>query len=288
MRIRTVKPEYWAHRMHARLSESAALVSLALLNFSDDEGRFEADSVQITSVMFPRRALTRSVEECLAELVSVRWIVMYDGNVDGEKIRLGQIVKFTKHQFIAKPRKSSFPCPPEGMLPEASGSDTGMVQPRRKEASTFRDGMTTSFKETLEEVALQPLMDRIGEDRKEGGTGAHTPLANGSGHQPEAEWPTEAQVLKECSMQNIDAGLGSKFWRYYESRNPRWDGIGNWRLKLVDWNVRERERGEGPNIKKNGTPAQSPELLEISAELQWQQEPARIEALKKRRRELGG
>src|SRR2546430_16753125 len=97
--------------MHRRISEPSALLALGLLNWSDDEGRFEADPVQIEKQLFPYRKLSVPIATALAELVSVGWCVLYSGRVDGEVLALGQVVNFSRHQVINKVRKSALPAP---------------------------------------------------------------------------------------------------------------------------------------------------------------------------------
>jgi len=120
VRIRTVKPEYWPHRMHRRISEPAALLALALLNYADDEGRFEADNQEIHRVFFSRRPLSVPIETAMGELTNVGWIKIYRARVDGEMIDVGCVVNFKRHQRVDKPRASSLPAPPPDSLPPDS------------------------------------------------------------------------------------------------------------------------------------------------------------------------
>lgn len=259
--------------MHRKISEGAALLALALLNLADDEGRFEADPAQIQAHFFSRRPLSRPIEEALQELATrTDWLVLYTAPVDGEETQLGQIVNFRRHQVVNKPRRSNLPPPPNGTLRDTYGSDTGALPPPNTDGSEHGQGSDT--------VALLGSME--GRKGKEGRKEETRPP-----NFPEVAWPTEAEVLAEGAMRSIPPALCSKFWRHYETKSPRWtvkgDVIGNWRLKLWDWWQTDQQK----NPAQKNAPEKS-ELNDIRAELQWQKDPARIEWLKKRRRELGG
>src|SRR5262249_22069351 len=105
MRIRTIKPQFWVHRMHRNLSHFEALVALALLNYADDDGRFIADSEGIKALCFPFRETTiEEIERALLKLNSIDWIVLYPSVVDRQPCRLGAIVTFRRHQNVNRPQ----------------------------------------------------------------------------------------------------------------------------------------------------------------------------------------
>lgn len=112
MRIRTIKPEYWQHRMHKRLSVSASLLAAALLDYADDEGRFEAEGARIRGILVPNIKLEKPIEELLRELEALDWLVLYTVTLEGVEVEVGQICAFELHQAIDGKSKSLLPRPP--------------------------------------------------------------------------------------------------------------------------------------------------------------------------------
>ena len=117
MRIRTIKPEFWTHKMHRSIKLESALVALALLNYADDEGRFEADEELFQSACFPLRPRL-SVMSAWKELCDCGWLILYEAGKDfsGKSIRYGCMPGFERHQVINRPSVSYFPSLDEGSL----------------------------------------------------------------------------------------------------------------------------------------------------------------------------
>ena len=124
MRIRSIKPEYWSHRIHEVISETASLLAVGLLNYADDEGRFIATPRTIECILFPSRAPKKPIEKCLQELEAAGFIKRYSALIDGREITLGVIISFRKHQVVSKPYPSRLPAPP---FQYHSGNDTGTI-----------------------------------------------------------------------------------------------------------------------------------------------------------------
>lgn len=101
MRIRTVKPEFWAHPVMSRLPYDTRILALGLLNLSDDEGYFDADPDYIRgSVLF--REDSSNVRRMLDELSRSEWITLC-----GRPERpIGRVVNFRKHQRVDRPQPS--------------------------------------------------------------------------------------------------------------------------------------------------------------------------------------
>lgn len=279
MRIRSIKPEFWPHRMHKRISEPAALLALALLNFADDDGRFEADPNVIEALLFVYRRLSKPTLDCLHELEHVGFIHLYDGTVDGEQTRLGQIVNFSRHQVINKHRPSQLPPPPKNHraepvpepLPDASGSPTVVV--------SDESGSATSFENSSETVALLRSM----EGRKEGKEGA--PRACACAREPgSAEVPTLEEVIDFCQgAVAIPPEYGRKYFDDKQASPSMWfDGRGNlrdWRYQLRAWWNRDRHRW---------TPDKNPagaDVRSLEAELQCETDPEKRRELRRRIKE---
>ena len=125
-RIRTVKPEYWAHHKVARVSRDARLLFLGLLNESDDEGRLVGSAKRIAGVVFPpdHDATARKVDRWLDEREEVGLIARYVINA-AEYLWLPG---FTEHQRVSHPAPSRLPAPPDD-LPNPAGGPPEALRP---------------------------------------------------------------------------------------------------------------------------------------------------------------
>ena len=115
MRIRTVKPEFWAHPVMSRLAYDTRILALGLLNLADDEGYFDADPDYIRgSVLF--REDSSNVRRMLDELSRSEWITLC-----GRPERpIGRVVNFRKHQRVDRPQPSRLK---QYALDESSSND---------------------------------------------------------------------------------------------------------------------------------------------------------------------
>lgn len=103
MRIRTIKPEFYASFNIAKLSEPAVILAMGLLNHSCDRGFFEADPRLIKAAIFPLREPSRSIPGMLQECSGIGFIELREAS-DGRLV--GRVVNFDKHQRIEKPSKT--------------------------------------------------------------------------------------------------------------------------------------------------------------------------------------
>lgn len=125
MRIRTIKPEFWADEDLSSVSIEANLLAVGLLNYSDDEGYFNANPRLVNASIFPIRALSLNnhgsisdesvmshgrvidqstmVQNMLNELHKIVYIRLFN-EVDGRLY--GKVEHFTKHQIINRPKPS--------------------------------------------------------------------------------------------------------------------------------------------------------------------------------------
>ena len=67
-RIRTIKPEFWAHEDLSELPEATHMLAAALLNYADDEGYFNANPMLIKAACSPLREPSVSIQESLTLL----------------------------------------------------------------------------------------------------------------------------------------------------------------------------------------------------------------------------
>lgn len=179
-RIRTIKPEFWLHEELSSVSETAALLAIALLNYADDEGYFRANPSLIKAACFPLRETSVSVPVALLELSRIGYVEVGEGS--GGKA-IGRIVNFDRHQRVSKPSKSTLkayfePIPVvvvdgsvtiPGILPESSRNPPGgkgngkEVEEEGKGSIVGQDG-PTPLSETDENVlsVLTALQEACG------------------------------------------------------------------------------------------------------------------------------
>jgi len=130
-RIRTIKPEFWRDEPLSKISAEAALLAIGLLNYSDDEGYFNAHPKLVESDVFPLRDLSVSIHGLLNELSNIGYIQLILG-VDNKMY--GKVTNFEKHQFINRKTASKIKdliqfndnsMNTHGVLTTGSGSGTG-------------------------------------------------------------------------------------------------------------------------------------------------------------------
>lgn len=98
------------------------LFFIGLWNFSDDEGRFINDLVQLKGqiVPFDEDFTLKKIKIVLKVLQKAKRIFIYE--IDG--ISYGWIVNFKKHQTINRPTPSVLPAPPEDKFSEWLSEDS--------------------------------------------------------------------------------------------------------------------------------------------------------------------
>jgi len=121
MRIRTIKPAFWANEKMARLSVFSRLLAIGLLNYADDHGFFWANPLMVRGSLFPFEEDSKNVIRSLSELESEGYIQLGKSS-DGRAV--GCVVNFSKHQRVDKPYPSEIQ--PLAQFQERSANDTGM------------------------------------------------------------------------------------------------------------------------------------------------------------------
>lgn len=125
-RIRTIKPEFWKHERLSELPEPTHMLAAALLNYSDDEGYFNANPKLVQAECSPLREPSVSIPDSLARLAEEGYLRLGTGS-DGK--RYGHVVHFSDHQKISHPTESKIKkiettwddaVSPPVILPEAS------------------------------------------------------------------------------------------------------------------------------------------------------------------------
>lgn len=107
-RIRTTKPTFWGSGTIAKLSRDARLVTLGLISFADDDGRFLGSMAAINGYVFPNDDLPPSrVRKWIQEVIATGLVHEY---------RCGAVVygcfpTWHEHQVINRYTPSTLPEP---------------------------------------------------------------------------------------------------------------------------------------------------------------------------------
>lgn len=150
MRIRTIKPEFWQNEELASVSAEACLLAIALLNYADDEGCFNAHPKLVAASCCPLREM--DVASCLRELEAIGYIE----TVSVGSRTLGRIVTFRRHQNIARPSPSSmakhFSRDSHGALNESSMNAHGGLT---------EDSLRTHFRKGKERKGMERKQPKV-------------------------------------------------------------------------------------------------------------------------------
>ena len=111
MRIRTIKPEFWASESVGRMDRDTRLTFIGLWSLADDHGRFRADPRFVAGQLFPYDSDGPAISSrALASLSAEGSVVLYE--VSGS--HYGAITGWERHQKIDKRSSSRLPAPEEG------------------------------------------------------------------------------------------------------------------------------------------------------------------------------
>lgn len=113
-RIRTIKPAFWGSPEAAGMSRDARLLTIGLISYSDDDGRFLANFAAISGHVYPNDAdiTPRKLTRWLDEVVASGMVELYE--VRG--VQYGYFPSWAQHQVINKRTKSALPLPPPRTL----------------------------------------------------------------------------------------------------------------------------------------------------------------------------
>ena len=103
MRIITIKPDFWAHPVMSKQSDSTKLLAVGLLNVADDEGYFFADARMIRNAIRPLDDDSRITTVSLRELSEIGYIEIRNHPTHGA---IGFVPSFLIHQVINKSKPS--------------------------------------------------------------------------------------------------------------------------------------------------------------------------------------
>jgi hypothetical protein len=197
MRIRTVKPEFWTNQDLISLSEFSRLMALALLNYCDDEGYFNASPVLIRGAVFPFESDLKRVESAIQDLHKIDYIRL-GTTVDGKKF--GFVVNFEKHQYIQRPKESAF----KGLCEFRYYSDTCTIHVsdvyQRERKGMERNGMERKGTEgppipaVLDSEEFRQAWSKWQQQRKQQKQKPYTPIGAETQLKKLAEWGKERAV----------------------------------------------------------------------------------------------
>lgn len=150
-RIRTIKPGFWTNEDLSALPEPTHMLAAALLNYSDDEGYFNANVGLIKAECSPLREPSVSIQDSLVLLVSAGYIQLGTTR-DGK--RYGQVIGFDEHQVVNRPTPSKI----KGLAIEWDSSDTpqGIIS---EPSSLEGKGKEGKGREARAKPKLTPLPD---------------------------------------------------------------------------------------------------------------------------------
>jgi hypothetical protein len=143
-RIRTIKPDFWKHEELSAQPESVHMLAAALLNYSDDEGYFNANVKLIKAECLPLREPSVSIHDALILLSKIDYVRLGHAP-DGR--RFGQVINFEQHQrvnrktpskikklrIVWEPSVSTHPQLTEGSPPEGKGREGNKKEPSQEE-----------------------------------------------------------------------------------------------------------------------------------------------------------
>jgi hypothetical protein len=116
-RIRTVKPSFWGSGATAQLSRDARLLTLGLISFADDDGRFLCSTAAVNGYVYPNDDLSLvKVRRWLDEVAKVGLIHEYER--DG--VRYGCFPTWHEHQVINRYTPSGLPEPDVYCVPRGA------------------------------------------------------------------------------------------------------------------------------------------------------------------------
>lgn len=123
-RIRSLKPTFWSDQRVADLSRDARLLTIGLISFADDEGRFLASVAAIAGFVYPLDDIPPGkIRRWLEEVAEVGIIRLYQVG----RHQYGMFPNYDRHQAINRPSASTFPSPNGRHPPDVLTEDSLMA-----------------------------------------------------------------------------------------------------------------------------------------------------------------
>lgn len=198
MRIRTIKPEFWANVELSSVSETACLLAIGLLNFADDEGYFIYNEKLINSTLFPIREGYITTPVALQELLNIEYIKMFTPK---PSVKIGLVVNFKKHQVINHPTPSKIKCL---ALPERYRNDPVAIPSRARMEGKGREGNVHPHHvevDEADEAEFQLFISAYPSNKRRGL------------QEIKKAWATMTATERQSSTKNLPAWLAFHEWK---------------------------------------------------------------------------
>lgn len=156
MRIRTIKPAFWANEKMAALPDFARLLAIGLLNYADDHGYFWANPLMIRGALFPFEEDSSKIRRGLAQLAAEGYIKL-GKTEDGREV--GHVVNFSKHQRVDKPQDSEIK--PLAFFEEHSQNDLGLFPDESALEGKGKEGKGKEHTGALPRVFVPPTAEEV-------------------------------------------------------------------------------------------------------------------------------
>jgi hypothetical protein len=206
-RIRTIKPEFWAHPKVVECSTNARLMFIGLWNFCDDAGRHAFSPKQIKMEIFPGdNFATEDILRMLDELSSNGLLIVY--RVDNKDIL--QVTGW-EHQKIDHPQKAKFP----GPIEEHSSNDQRMLAPESTRRDPIgRDGSSSSRARATTTTTTRKIKFQL----------------------PENEGPNEQQLVDaEKHGLTEAAAIEAEWLRFRDYNRAKGSALSDWNAAWRRW-----------------------------------------------------
>jgi hypothetical protein len=146
-----VKPEWLEDERLASVSDTARMVSIALIVLSDDYGNGRAHHLYLASRIWPYASgdpqdALRRLKDALTSLVSVGFLRLYE--VKGQQYF--SIRNWSKHQRVQHPSRPGVPGPEQADLHATSGADDAVSEVRAKPSGESTESLPTDLDLDLE------------------------------------------------------------------------------------------------------------------------------------------
>lgn len=105
-RIRTIKPEFWTDETIVELPFEYRLLFIGLWNFVDDEGYVEYRPKQLKMKVFPGDDI--DIRAGIESLIAHSLIDVYEAQIEGRRVEILHISKWSRHQVINRATKSKY------------------------------------------------------------------------------------------------------------------------------------------------------------------------------------
>ena len=103
-RIRTIKPSFWTDEDLSELPPETHMLAASLLNYSDDEGYFNANPKLVKASCCPLREDSTNVRRGLEQLQKMGYLRLGKSRDDGKSY--GHILTFSDHQRVDRGKES--------------------------------------------------------------------------------------------------------------------------------------------------------------------------------------